>query len=268
MPYIETEPGVQIYYRELGNAQGRPVVVVHGWTLNHQTWDRQIQDFQMDYRIIAIDLRGHGDSDKPTGDYSVDRLASDVAGVINGLDLHNVTLIGWSFGGTTSIRVGSTHNERLAQLVLVNAAGPKYTASDDCSYGHDKETIEEWLNQERDDLETWRAGVMSSMPKNPYTDTRLAWLTQQSLRTPSWAAAPMLAACCAADLREDLPKIPVPTLICHGLSDVFCAIEGAEMLEAGIPDATLVRFEESGHSPQLEQPELFNKTVLAFLADA
>lgn len=266
MAYIEVEPGVKIFYRDLGNPQGRPIVFVHGWTLNHQSWDRQIQEFQKDYRLIVLDLRGHGDSDKPTGGYEVDRLAADVAAVIAGLDLRDVTLIGWSFGGTTSIRVAAQDNGRLSQLVLVNAAGPKYTADETCNYGHPASTIEDWISQERNDLETWRAGVMASMPKEPYSDTRLAWLTQQSLRTPSWAAAPMLAACCAADLREDLPSISVPTLVCHGVSDVFCAVDGAEMLESGIPKGTLVKFENSGHSPQLEEPETFNKTVADFLA--
>lgn len=268
MAYITVDDGVDIFYRDLGNKLGRPVVLVHGWTLNHQTWDRLIQELEGDYRIVALDLRGHGDSDKPTGDYSVDRLAADVAGVISELDLHDVTLIGWSFGGTTAARVASRHGERLKQLVLVNAAGPKYSAVPDCDYGHDEQTIAEWVRQEREDNATWRAGVMASMPKEPYSDALLSWLVQQSFRAPSWSARPMLEACCAADLRPELPDINVPTLVVHGTSDVYCAVPGAELFEAGIPDCRLVKFEGSGHSPQLEEAELFNETVTRFLQEA
>lgn len=267
MPYVEVEPGVNIHYREFGNPRSRPLLLVHGWTLNHQTWDRQIQILQEQYRVIAIDLRGHGDSDKPSGDYSVDRLANDVLGVADALNLTNATLVGWSFGGTTSILAAARDESRFSQLVLVNAAGPKYTATDAGDYGHPSETVQSWIVEERDNLEAWRHSVMTSMPKEPYSDALTSWLFQQSMRTPSWAAAPMLRACAAVDLRPELSKIVVPTLIIHGTHDVFCSVTGAEQLQAGIGEARLERFDKSGHSPQYEEPGRFNEVLLTFLSE-
>lgn len=267
MPYIEVEPGVNIFYQDLGNPSGRPVMLVHGWTMNHQAWDRQIQLLQDDYRVIAIDIRGHGASDKPTGDYSVTRLAGDVLTAAKALDLKNATLVGWSFGGTTSIRAAALDKTHFSQLVLVNAAGPKYTATEPGDYGHSVDTVNSWVIEERDNLETWRHNVVTGMPKAPYSDELTAWFFQQTMRTPSWAAAPMLKACSGADLTGDLPAITVPTLILHGTHDVFCAVAGAELLESGIPNARLERFEESGHTPQYEETAKFNELLASFLKE-
>jgi pimeloyl-ACP methyl ester carboxylesterase len=265
VPYIEVEPDVQLFYRDLG--QGRPLVLLHGWTMTHQVWDRQVQDLAGKYRLILPDLRGHGDSDKPVGDYGPDRHAADIATLMEHLDLRNVTLIGWSFGGTTAIRTAARHGDRLSQLVLVNAAGPKYLATEDFP-GHSEETLQEWLARERNELAGWRRFCMESMPLKPYDELFVNWLWMQSMRMPSWAGAPMLEAYARVDLRQELGDIVVPTLILHGVHDVFCALEPARYMAAAVPDAKLIEFTESGHSPQYEQEAMFIDELRRFLAQA
>jgi pimeloyl-ACP methyl ester carboxylesterase len=262
--FVEVEKDVRLFYRDLG--QGPPILLLHGWTMTHQVWDRQVQDLGGRHRLILPDVRGHGDSDKPLGPYGLDRHAADIYALVDQLDLHEVTLIGWSFGGTTAIRIASTYRDRIARLVLINAAGPKYLATADFPHGHSEETLEGWLDRERGDLPTWRKFFMESMPRLPYDDLFTHWLWIQSMRTPSWAAAPMIEAYARADLRAELDDIDAATLICHGVHDVFCTLEGARFIAERVKCADLIEFEASGHSPQWEEPEKFTHALDRFLA--
>jgi len=264
--HAEVEPGVSLYYRDLG--RGRPVVLVHGWTMSHLVWDPQVHDLGADHRLILPDLRGHGDSDKPLGDYGPDRHAADLGALLEQLDLHEVTLVGWSFGGMTAMRTASLYGDRLAQLVLINAAGPKYLATEDFPHGHAEEALQDFLRREREELAPWRRFCMEAMPRLPYDELFTTWLWTQSMRTPTWAAAPMLEAYARADLRGALGDIDVPTLILHGQHDVFCAPEAARYVAEHVRAAELVEFPDCGHSPQYEEPEAFTRALRAFLATA
>ena len=266
MAFVEVEPGVDLFYRAVGS--GRPVVLLHGWTMTHLVWDRQVSDLAGEYRVVLPDLRGHGDSDKPVGAYDPDRHAADVAALLEHLDLREATLVGWSFGGLTALRVAQRHGERLAQLVLVNAAGPRYLATDDFPHGHTEEELQGWLERERDDRAPFRRFCMEAMPREPYDDLLTDWLWSQSMRTPTWAAAPMLEAYARADLRDGLGDVTVPTLLLHGQHDVFCAPAAARYLAERIERAELMEFADSGHSPQYEEPERFTKALRGFLAQA
>ncbi|MGH2761696.1 MAG: alpha/beta fold hydrolase [Thermoleophilaceae bacterium] len=264
MAYTEVEDGVRLFHLVLG--QGRPIVLLHGWTMSHLVWDRLVPELAGSHSVVLPDLRGHGDSDKPLGPYDVDRQARDVAALLDRLGLGDVTLVGWSFGGTTAIRTASRYGERLAQLVLVNAAGPKYLAGDGFPHGHSEETLADWLRQEREETAAFRRFCMASMPRRAYDGLFTDWLWQQSMRTPSWAAAPMLEAYARADLRDELSEIRVPTLVLHGVHDEFCAIEAARCLAARVERAELVEFSESGHSPQWEENRGFMRELNTFLA--
>lgn len=275
MAHVEVEPGVRLFYRDVGpaSAVGRPVVLVHGWTMTHQVWDRQVWDRQVQdlagrHRVILPDLRGHGDSDKPVGRYDPDRHAADLAVLLDHLDVRNATLVGWSFGGTVAMRAAAAHAERLAQVVLVNAAGPKYLATDDFPHGHDPAGMAEFLRREREEIAPWRRFTMESMPRVPYDERFTDWLWQQSMRTPSWAAAPMLDAFAHADLRDDLDAISIPVLVMHGVHDAWCVIGAARYVAQRVAGGEIVEFADSGHSPQWEEPEKFARELDAFLARA
>jgi pimeloyl-ACP methyl ester carboxylesterase len=263
MAFATVEGDVRLFYRDLGH--GPPVVLLHGWTMTHAVWDRQVQELGDSHRLILPDLRGHGDSDKPLGAYDPDRHAADINALLDHLELPAVTLIGWSFGGTTAIRIASSYGERIAKLALINAAGPKYLAGPDSPDGHTEETLQGWLVRERDDVASWRRYCMAAMPREAYDERFTDWLWIQSMRTPSWAAAPMLEAYARADLRAELNRIQAPTLILHGVHDVFCAPEGARRLAGGIPDAELIEFADSGHSPQWEESGKFTNALRRFL---
>ena len=266
MRHVEVEPGVRLAFAEVG--AGRPVVLVHGWTMNHAVWDGLVQVLAPDHRVVLPDLRGHGDSDKPAGDLSPARHAADLAALMEALDLRDVTLLGWSFGGMATMQAAATHADRLAQVVLLNAAGPKYLATEDFPHGHAESDLAEWLRQERDERPAFRRFCMSSMPAEPYDELFTDWLWAQSMRTPSWAAAPMLEAFARADLRADLDRIEVPALVVHGLEDVWCVPGAARHVAEHVRDGRLVELAGCGHSPQWERRAEFEGVLTEFLAEA
>jgi len=102
MPYIEVEPGVRMAYEDRGT--GSPIVFVHGWGGSGEAWDYQVLDLAPSYRCITVDLRGHGASDKPWGTYDYDLFVRDLDALLVGLDLTDVTLVGWSMGGHIGLK--------------------------------------------------------------------------------------------------------------------------------------------------------------------
>lgn len=266
MATFEVEPGVRLFYRDVGS--GRPVVLLHGWTMTHAVWDRLVQDLAPRHRVVLVDLRGHGDSDKPVGDYTPARHAADVAALMDHLDLRDATVLGWSFGGMVAMQTAASHDERLAQAVLLNAAGPKYLADEGFPHGHDPSALADWLRQERDETPAFRRFCMASMPVEPYDELFTDWLWAQSMRAPSWAAAPMLEAFATADLRDDLDRIRVPLLVLHGIHDAWCLPDAARYVAERVGGARLVEFADSAHSPQWEEPEAFDRALGGFLSRA
>ncbi|MBI5104875.1 MAG: alpha/beta hydrolase [Solirubrobacterales bacterium] len=264
MPRLEVEPGVELFYRDLGH--GRPVVLVHGWTMSHRVWDSVVQRLAGRYRMVLPDLRGHGDSDKPIGDYSPARHAADLGALMEGLDLRDVTLLGWSFGGMAVMQAAATHPARLAQAVLLNAAGPRYLRGDGFPHGHDPDDLAAWLRRERDEPVPWRRFCMESMPARAYDPLFTDWLWAESMRTPSWAAAPMLDAFARADLRADVEAISVPLLVLHGAHDTWCLPEAARYVADRAPRGELALFADAGHSPQWEESDALHAVLDEFLA--
>src|ERR1700712_310561 len=103
MAYVVTEDGTEIFYRDLGT--GKPVVLIHGWPLSGDSWDKQT-NFLAEHglRVIAYDRRGFGRSGQPWSGYDYDTLASDLNKLLEELDLREVTLVGFSMGGGEVVR--------------------------------------------------------------------------------------------------------------------------------------------------------------------
>ena len=119
---IKVADGTGINVEDIGN--GKPVVFIHGWALNHNMFEYQYTELlKHGFRCIGIDLRGFGDSDKPRDGYDYDTMADDVKAVLDTLDLQNVILVGFSMGGPISIRyISRYHGARIHKLALLAAA--------------------------------------------------------------------------------------------------------------------------------------------------
>ena len=145
MSTLVTRDGTAIYYKDWGS--GKPVLFSHGWPLDADMWDVQMEFLaSRGYRAIAFDRRGFGRSSQPWSGYDYDTFADDIAQLIEHLDLDQVTLVGFSMGGGDVTRYIARHgSERVAGLVLLGAVTPLFIKTADNPEGVDKSVFDGML---------------------------------------------------------------------------------------------------------------------------
>lgn len=115
-----TRDGVTLRYLDTG-AGDPPILFIHGWCCNNTFWRDQVPHFSKKHRVVAADLRGHGESDKPDQDYTIEGFVDDVAWLINELKLEKPIVIGHSMGGTIALNLARKHRELTSAIVLVDS---------------------------------------------------------------------------------------------------------------------------------------------------
>ena len=134
MPFVTTDDGTEIYYKDLGDPAAQPIMFHHGWPLSSDDWDAQVLFFlSKGYRVVASDRRGHGRSSEIGSGHDMDHYASDVSAVVEHLDLRNVVHIGHSTGGGQVARYVAKYGEpqgRVAKAVLVSSVPPLMVQTD------------------------------------------------------------------------------------------------------------------------------------------
>jgi len=264
--YIEVEPNVRLHITDAG--EGRPIVLIHGWPLSDEMYEYQYNDLiNKNFRVIGITLRGFGKSDKPYGEYNYDVHASDIKKILSKLDIKDAVLGGFSMGGSIAIRYVSKFNgEHVSKLALFGAAAPIWTQRKDFPYNLPQSAVDDLIKLNYRD----RPKLLSDFSKIfSATETTLnegigSWLNGICLSASSHATAQCLIALRDTDLRKDLAKIKIPTVIMHGKKDKICSFDLAEQMKAGISNSHLVAFENSGHSMFLEETHKFNAELIKF----
>lgn len=264
--YIEVEPHVRLHITDAG--EGRPIVLIHGWPLSDEMYEYQYHALvKNNFRAIGITLRGFGKSDKPYGGYDYDVHALDIKYVLSKLDVRDAVLVGFSMGGSIAIRFVSKYKEdHVSKLVLCGAAAPVWTQRLDFKFNLPKSAVDELIELNYKD----RPKLLSDFGKIfSATETSLNkgmrnWLNGINLSASAYATAQCLIALRDTDLRPDLAKITIPTLIMHGKKDKICSFDLAEQTKAGIKNAQIVAFENSGHSMFLEEMDKFNSELIKF----
>jgi pimeloyl-ACP methyl ester carboxylesterase len=264
--YIEVEPNVRLHITDAG--EGRPIVLIPGWPLSDEMYEYQYNDLiNKNFRVIGITLRGFGKSDKPYGAYNYDVHALDIKIVLNTLDIKDAVLVGFSMGGAIAIRFASADNgAHVSKLALCGAAAPIWTQRNDFPYNLPKKAVDDLIELNYKD----RPKLLSNFAKIfSATETSLnegigSWLNGICLSASSHATAQCLIALRDTDLRSDLVKITIPTLIMHGKKDKICSFDLAEQMKAGISNSNIVAFENSGHSMFLEETPKFNAELIKF----
>lgn len=264
--YIEVESNVRLHVTDAG--EGRPVVLIPGWPLSDEMYEYQYNDLiNKDFRVIGITLRGFGKSDKPYGVYNYDVHVSDIKTVLTKLEIKDAVLVGFSMGGAIAIRYVSLDKEaRISKLVLCGAAAPVWTQRPDFHYNFLKSAVDDLIALNYKD----RPKLLSDFAKIfSATETSLnegigGWLNGIELSASSYATAQCLIALRDTDLRSDMAKVTIPTLIMHGKKDKICSFDLAGQMKAGIANSQLVAFENSGHSLFLEETDKFNAELIKF----
>ena len=268
MPYVDNE-GVRLYYETHGD--GPPLALIMGLGGTVQSWALQLPDFARHYRVIAMDNRGAGRSDKPEGPYSTELFARDLRAVLDDAGADSAHLLGVSMGGLTAQDFYHMAPERVRSLVLgCTGVG----ANDPAAIPTDQEVIDALsLDRSDTDLRT----VMEAMnrvfyhpdfrAKVPDLTDRVMKLVQADPQPPHAFEAQLNAALSHQPNSPRLDDIRVPTLVIHGADDRVWPLDNARYLAEHIPGARLVVIPGAGHMFTIEKPREFNTAVLEFLQD-
>lgn len=220
----ENSATIDLYYEDHGS--GEPVVLIHGWPLSSASWERQMPALvEAGYRVIAYDRRGFGMSSKPASGYDYDTLTNDLHTLITKLDLHDVTLVGFSMGGGEVARYLGTHgSERIKGAVFMAAITPFLLKTADNDEGVEESVfagIQQAILQDRPSflsvfLDKFYSADVLKGKRISEEAIRLSWQIAA-------AASPFATHDCVrswlTDFRGDLSRIRIPTLVIHGDDD-------------------------------------------------
>lgn len=252
--------GCQLHYEEYGH--GAPLVLVHGLGSSTRDWEYQIPELARHFRVIALDVRGHGRSDKPRERYSIQGFAEDVAALIEHLQLPPVHLVGISMGGMIGFQLGVDRPELLKSLCIVNS-GPEVKAKRLRDY---VEIAKRWSLSRLLSLDTIAKALGKLLfPKPEQAELRQKILTRWP-QNDKRAYLASLDAIIGWGVRERLSRIKCPTLVVTADRDYTpAALKQAYVDE--MPNARLLVIADSRHATPMDQPEHFNSSLLTFLAE-
>ena len=262
MQFFTASDGARIAYRDEG--RGVPLVLLHG-LMAHGGFFREQDVLADNFRLIRIDLRGHGFSAKERS--SVEQIAADVAELADALDLRDAIGVGWSLGATILWHVlTGPAARRFAGAVVVDMTA-RVLNDEDWDLGLSAEACEARSAAIRDDFERFALAAGQAIFAQPVENEASAlaeWASFEFARNDPATIAALWASLVRQDVRTLLEGIRHPTLIVHGAQSRLYGEDTADHLVAALPDARAVRFDRSGHAPHLEQPELFNRTLRDF----
>ncbi|MEN4769753.1 alpha/beta hydrolase (plasmid) [Duffyella gerundensis] len=270
MSTIKTQDGTQLYYKDWGS--GKPVLFSHGWPLDADMWDSQLNFLaERGWRAIAFDRRGFGRSDQPWVGHDYDTFASDINDLITALDLQDVTLVGFSMGGGDVTRyIGRYGSDRVAGLVLLGAVTPIFGKTDDHPQG-----------VEHSVFAGIQSGLLADRPQflhdfwTPFYGLNAGQTVSEGILTQSSSIALLaslkgtldcVTAFAETDFRPDVAKVDVPTLVIHGSNDQIVPFEATGKLSAEmIAGAELKIYDNAPHGFAVTHQDQLNNDLLAFL---
>jgi non-heme chloroperoxidase len=271
MPTITTKDGAKIFYKDWGT--GQPVVFSHAWPLNADSWDEQLFYFaSQGYRAIAHDRRGHGRSTQTWAGNDMDTFADDLAALVEALGLENVIYVGHSMGGGDVARyIGRYGTKRVAKTVLVGSTPPLMVKTPNNPEGLPIDKFD----QARAALSRDRSQFLKDFGVLFYSANRPGSKVSQGVLDQFWlmgmqngfvATYDCLKVFTETDLREDLKKFDVPTLIIHGDDDqtvpiAVTALRSAKMIKG----ATLKIYKGAPHGLITTNRDQFNTDLLDFI---
>ena len=259
-----TSDGIAVSYEDQGS--GRPLVMLHG-LMAHRGFFMAQRELAADFRLILVDLRGHGRSQADPSSCTMEALDADVAMLSQELDLRDAVGLGWSLGASVLWQVlAGPAGSRFAGAVVVDMS-PRVLNAEDWQLGLSPELCDARTNAIRNDFRAFAHNAGHAIFAQPVQDPVLAdWAGGEFARNDPAAIEALWTSLVQSDYRALLPQIVQPTLIIHGKHSQLYGPGTAQYLAAAMPQARAVQFEQSGHAPQLEQAQHFNRTLRTFAA--
>jgi pimeloyl-ACP methyl ester carboxylesterase len=276
MSYIEvgqenSQP-IEIYYEDHGS--GSPVVLIHGWPLNGDAWEKQTAALlAAGHRVITYDRRGFGRSSKPGVGYNYDTFAADLNALLGALDLTGVSLVGHSMGtGEITRYIGKYGTKRLRKAVLIGTLGPYLVKAPDNPEGVDPKVFDDT----RAALKADRPVALMEFLRNFYSvggadGKRVSERVIEADWVVAIGASPIGTVACVdawiEDFREDIARNDLPTMIIHGDDDRILPADATSRRQAKmIKDVKYVEIKGGSHGITWTRAEEINLELLQFLA--
>lgn len=250
---------INLYYE--ANGEGQPLVFIHGLGSSGRDWELQVTEFSRRYKVITVDLRGHGRSDKPAGPYSMAMFAADTAGLLKALGVESAHVVGLSLGGGVAFQLAVDAPALVKTLVIVNSA---------------PEMI---MRTFKDRLAIWqRFAIVRLMglprmaevlgkrlfPKTEHASLR-ATFAERFAQTDQRAYLDTMRALVGWSVTPRLGAIQCPTLVIAADQD-YTPVTLKEAYVAKITNAQLAVISDSHHATPVEQPQKFNAALREFLS--
>ena len=243
---------------------GSPLVLLHGFPLSRKMWDLEVKSWSQNFRVIAPDFRGFGDSPRSKGEFSMAGCAEDVADLVSSLGIRQkVVLLGLSMGGYVAFEFVRRFPDMLCALILV---GTQPAADSDAAKQARYETAE-FVRREGTAALAERLiprflGKTTLASKRAVVETLRGMIESSS---PEVIAQASYGLASRSDSIPFLNEIKVPTLIIAGAEDAIIPSAQAETMRREIRDSQLVVVEQSGHLINLEQPKVLDRVVSDFM---
>jgi len=274
MPFITTQDGTHIFYKDWGSRDAQPIMFHHGWPLSADDWDNQMMFFLGEgYRVIAHDRRGHGRSSQTDAGNDMDTYAADAAELVSQLNLTDAIHVGHSTGGGEVTRYVAQHGRgRVAKAVLIDAVPPVMVKKESNPGGTPIEVFDGF----RTALANNRAQLYLDIPTGPfYGFNRPGAKVSEGLIRNWWRQGMMgsvkagyecIKAFSETDFTEDLKSIDVPVLVIHSEDDqIVPYADSAPLTAMLLKNSTLKTYKDLPHGSCQTHPEIINADVLAFI---
>jgi 3-oxoadipate enol-lactonase len=253
---------VRLYTTDQG--QGMPVLLVHGFPLDHSMWDAQLEPLAEQWRVIAPDLRGFGHSPAASGTVTMEQMADDLAQLLDTLGISEpVVLVGLSMGGYVAFQFWRKYPQRLRALVLCDTRA----IADSPEAAQGRHTLAE--KTEKEGTAPVAAAMMPKLfaPHSLETAKEATEAVRQSIlnNQPAGVAAALRGMAARPDMTASLPAIAVPTLVIVGQEDAISTVDEMRGIAKAIGGAEFVVIPHSGHMTPVESPAEFNEAIEQFL---
>jgi non-heme chloroperoxidase len=264
MPSLRTSDGVSIHYREAGT--GPPVVLLPGAFVGTQCYQRQLDSLSAQHRVIAVDLRGQGHSEKTDRGRSVARAAMDLYELSSLLELEEMTLVGWSLSVAIVLEYVELFGDRRLARVCLVAGGPRPMIHDGWPHGilplEGADQLRQGMEQNLEGTIRQVLPTLFLAPPANYDEI----FAEALLAAPAEGMAAVFWSSMTADFRALVRDLTVPLQVILGRNDPILSPSIGEIFTSIAPGTRVDVLEEAGHAPFIETPDGFNEVLADFIA--
>ncbi|MCB0979861.1 MAG: alpha/beta fold hydrolase [Acidimicrobiaceae bacterium] len=263
MPYARASDGIRLHYEVLGRAGAPAVLMIQGLGADKHGWDMQRIPLAFNYRVIALDNRGAGRSDKPFGHYSLEQMADDAITVLDEVGVERAHVVGASMGGAITQFIGLKYPDRVISLTLACTACRNHPWRKELLHGWATAATEKGVAAMTREAARWVIGPRSFRRLLP----AFGWLGPLAMGRTSHAFASQVNAILDVDdtVADRLGEITAPTLVLVGNQDILTPRGDSEELAERLPNSELVVISGAAHGFMVEHATTFNRVLFDFL---